>query len=111
MNTDAMRFACTFERISSGWKAEVAGPVCWALIPFDDYPVPPRKLEKAVRKRCKELAKRLKASRQDQVTSLKLTIEAAHDYVKMASEHEDQYFVELWEKLRSQAIAAQASAS
>jgi len=107
MNADAMRFACTFEKVSSGWKAEIASPVCWALVPFDDYPVPPRKLEKAIRKRCKELAKSLNDSRQDHAKSLELTIQAAVDYVKIANAYEAKYFIELWGKLHSQAIAAQ----
>ncbi len=107
VSTQAFRFAFCFDKASHGWIAETCGPVSWALYPFDDYPVPPRQLEKAVRKRCKEFAKSLKSASNNEASSVSLAIQTASDYVQLAKNFEAQYFVELWTKLHSQALAGQ----
>ena len=103
------RFTFVFDRLQKGWSAETAGPVAWALIPFDDAPVPPRALEKLVRKRCKAYAKELRTSQNNQQLSLSLAISVANDYVNFARQNDSQYFVELWQKLKHQAEVAQSS--
>ena len=103
------RFAFIFDRLQKGWTAEVAGPVAWALIPFDDSPVPPRALEKQVRKRCKAYAKELRNSQDNQQLSLSLAISVADDYVNLARQNDSQYFSDLWQKLRDQATSARDS--
>lgn len=100
------RFAFIFDRLQKGWSAEIAGPVAWALIPFDDSPVPPRALEKQVRKRCKSYAKDLRSTQSNQQQSLALAISVAQDYINLASQNDSPYFVELWQKLKAQAEAA-----
>jgi hypothetical protein len=107
INTQSFRFAFCLDKASHGWKAETCGPVSWALYPFDDYPVPPRQLEKAIRKRCKEFAKGLKNVNNNEAASVTLAIQTAADYVQLAKNFEAEYFVELWTKLHSQAIAGQ----
>jgi len=102
------RFTFIFDRIQKGWTGEVAGPVAWALIPFDDSPVPPRALEKQVRKRCKSYAKEIRSTQYDQFASLALAIQAANDYVSFARQADSQYFVDLWTKLVDQANAARS---
>ena len=99
------RFAFVFDRLQKGWTGEVAGPVAWALIPFDDSPVPPRSLEKMVRKRCKAYAKEIRSTQHDQFASLNHAISAAMDYVSFARQVDSKYFVELWGKLVDQANA------
>jgi hypothetical protein len=101
------RFAFVFDRLQKGWSAEIAGPVAWALIPFDDSPVPPRALEKQVRKRCKAYAKELRSAQNNERQSLALAISVAQDYVNFASQNNLLYFVELWQKLKAQAEAAE----
>ena len=98
-----------YDRLQKGWSGEIAGPVAWALIPFDDSPVPPRSLEKQIRKRCKSYAKELRNTQHDQNRSLSLAISAAEDYVNFARQNDSQYFVDLWQKLKNQAEAAQSS--
>jgi hypothetical protein len=107
IGTQAFRFAFCFDKASHGWIAETCGPVSWALYPFDDYPVPPRQLEKAIRKRCKEFAKGLKNVNNSEAVSINLAIQTAADYIQIAQKFEAQYFVELWTKLYSQAVAGQ----
>ena len=102
------RFVFVFDRLQKGWDSEIAGPVAWALIPFDDSPVPPRKVEKQVRKRAKALAKNLRMAQTSQTASLNLAIDAARDYVEIARQSGEQYFVELWTKLKDQAEAAKS---
>jgi hypothetical protein len=101
------RFAFVFDRLQKGWSAEISGPVAWALIPFDDSPVPPRALEKQVRKRCKAYAKELRSAQNNERQSLALAISVAQDYVNFASQNNSPYFVELWQKLKDQAEAVQ----
>lgn len=101
------RFAFVYDRLQKGWSAEIAGPVAWALIPFDDSPAPPRALEKQVRKRCKAFAKELRSTQNNERLSLSLAIAVAQDYVNLARQNESHYFAELWEKLRAQAEGAQ----
>ena len=103
------RFAFVFDRLQKGWTAEIAGPVAWALIPFDDAPVPPRALEKQVRKRCKAYSKELRNSQHNQQLSLSLAVAVADDYVILARQNDSQYFVDLWQKLKDQAEAARSS--
>ena len=103
---DAQRFAFIMDRLKKGWTAEVAGPVAWSLTPFDDTPVPPRQLEKKIRKRCKSLSKEMKAHQSNPSASLELSIVAAKDYVALAQKESSSYFVELWSKLETQAVAA-----
>ena len=107
MGTQAFRFAFCLDKASYGWIAETCGPVSWALFPFDDYPEPPRQLEKAIRKRCKDFGKSLKNAGNDQASSVALAVQTANDYVQLAKSFEAQYFVELWTKLHSQAVAGQ----
>ena len=107
MSSDTFRFAFCYEKASIGWIAEVCGPVSWALFPFDDFPVPPRPLEKSIRKRCKEYRKSLKNAGNDQAKSVALALQTANDYVQISKSFDAQYFVELWTKLHSQAIAGQ----
>lgn len=107
MSSQTFRFAFCFDKASHGWIAETCGPVSWALYPFDDYPVPPRQLEKAIRKRCKEFGKSLKSASNNEALSVTLAIQTASDYVQLAKDFEAQYFVELFTKLHSQAIAGQ----
>lgn len=102
------RFVFILDRLQKGWESEIAGPVAWALVPFDDSPIPPRNVEKLVRKRAKALAKDLRMTQSSQVASLNLAIAAAGDYIEIARQSGDQYFVELWTKLRDQAEAAKA---
>jgi hypothetical protein len=102
------RFVFIFDRLQKGWDSEIAGPVAWALIPFDDAPVPPRNVEKQVRKRAKVLAKSLRMTQSSQTASLNLATEAACDYVEIARQAGAQYFVELWTKLKEQAEAAKS---
>ena len=108
-NAGQQRFTFVFDRLQKGWTAEIAGPVAWALIPFDDSPVPPRSLEKQIRKRCKSYAKDLRNAQLNQVLSLSLAISVAEDYVNFARQNESQYFVELWQKLKDQAESARSS--
>ena len=102
----ANRMAFVLDRLRKGWSGEVAGPVSWALIPFDDSPVPPRSLEKNVRKRCKSYARELREVQNDQFASLDFAISVANDYVNLAKEANAPYFVDLWENLRDQAESA-----
>ena len=104
MSTDAIRFACNLEKLKAGWPAESSGPVCWALLPFDDHPVPPRKLEKAIRKRNKEYARSLKGADNNQAKSLNVALQAAESYIQLAKTHNAPYFVDLWTKLRTQVL-------
>ena len=103
---DAQRFAFIMSRLKQGWTADVAGPVAWSLTPFDDTPVPPRQLEKKIRKRCKSLSKEMRAHQSNPSASLELSIAAARDYVALAHQESESYFVELWSKLETQAVAA-----
>jgi hypothetical protein len=43
-----------------------------------------------------------------QTASLNLAIDAARDYVEIARQSGEQYFVELWTKLKDQAEAAKS---
>lgn len=108
-NAGAQRFAFIYDRVRRGWSGEIAGPVAWALMPFDDSPVPPRPLEKQVRKRSRSYAKELRNAQHDQNLSLSLAISVAGDYVSIARQHDSQYFVDLWQKLKDQAEAARSS--
>ena len=107
MSSEEFRFAFCFDRASRGWIAETSGPVAWALFPFDDYPVPPRQFENAIRKRCNEFAVRLKSANSDESLSIALTIRVASDYVQLAREFGIQHFVEQFTKLLSQAVSGQ----
>ena len=108
-NAGAQRFAFIYDRVRRGWSGEIAGPVAWALMPFDDSPVPPRPLEKQVRKRSRSYAKELRNAQHDQNLSLSLAISVAGDYVSIARQNDSQYFVDLWQKLKDQAEAARSS--
>jgi hypothetical protein len=108
-NAGQQRFAFVFDRIQKGWAAEIAGPVAWALIPFDDSPVPPRSLEKQIRKRCKSYAKELRNAEHNQDLSLSLAISVAQDYVNFARQNDSQYFIEFWQRLKEQAESARNS--
>ena len=105
-HAQSMRFAFIYDRLNQGWTGETAGPVSWALIPFDDAPVPPRALEKLVRKRARTFAKDIRSQQQDQFKSLSLALDAAKDYISYAHQIDSPYFIDFWEKLRLQAETA-----
>jgi len=88
--------------MEKGWRAETAGPVSFTIHPFDDKPIPPRKLEKMVRRRSRSLAKELRKLQYDKISSARISLAAAHDYVSFARATDAPYFVKLWEKLEQQ---------
>ena len=103
------RFVFIYDRITKGWKQEICSAVAWALIPFDDAPVPPRSLEKKVRKRCRAYAKDIKRNAHDPAASLDLAIAAARDYREFAKEEYSVYFADLYLELLNLALAAKES--
>ena len=100
MNSDAARFVFAYDRAKKGWGADAAGPVAWALVPFDDSPVPPRALEKDVRRRTKALAKAVKGGSGER-ECVKAALAAANDYVALGTKHQAAHFVDRWQELQS----------
>lgn len=112
MTIDARRFAFVYSMMLQGWDAEgPAAQVAWALHPFDDFPVPPRKMEKEVRKRNRAFAKELKPAKHDAVRSAKIALRATNDYVEIARSYGAQHFVDRWSLLKSELEAKVADHS
>ena len=99
---EAQRFAFVLGRIEKNWSPERAAAVAWALMPFDDSPVPQRSLEKRIRKRCKALALELRGVIDNEEESVAAALKASRDYVFTAQQKEDSYFVNYWKELESQ---------
>jgi len=96
------RFAFVYDRLMKGWSADIAGLVARVVFPFDDSPVPPRSLEKQVRKRSRKFAREARKAKHDQNLSLSLAISVAEDYVNIARQNDSEYFVNLWQNLKDQ---------
>jgi hypothetical protein len=107
-NAQASRLPMALRMAKNGWPSEVIGPVAWALVPFDDRPVPPRNLERAVNKRSRELAFELRPLQNDPLRSVAAAMRATNDYIGMAQSVDFPHYVQAWGKLRAQLIAAQS---
>ena len=112
MSIVAHRFTFVLDRMQRGWTPEgPAAQVAWALHPFDDSPTPERKMEKEVRKRNRAFGGELNAANYDQLSSAKVALVAANDYVAIARRYNSLHFVERWSLLRSELEEKVASLS
>ena len=99
---EAQRFAFILDRIEKNWSPEGAAAVAWALMPFDDSPVPQRSLEKRIRKRCTALALELRGIIDNEEKSVAAALKASQEYVFTAQQKDDSHFVNYWKGLESQ---------
>jgi len=105
--SEAQRSAFVMDLISRNWSPEGAAAVAWALMPFDDFPVPQRSLEKKIRKRCQELALELRGVLDNEVRSLAAALSATREYLQIARKKNEVYFINYWTTLETQLLAAQ----
>lgn len=101
MSIEVLRLNFVNQQVNEmGWVPEVAVQIARALTPFDDKPVPRRKLENQIRPRARILTMELTALKGDQIRSIYASLVAARDYVDIASDFGDRYFIDLWTRLR-----------
>ena len=97
-----LRAAFTAQLLKEGWSPEGPAPhVAWAVPPFDSFPIPPRRLEKAVRRRARKLAKDLKSRGRSQLEESQSALAAVRDYIAMAQEFEADAFLARWNELET----------
>lgn len=90
MGTDTQRLARMIALRERGWSAQAAGVAALAVMPFDDYPVPERAFEKAVRKRVRVLRKQIR--NESEVETAAHATQALRDYRELAFTHGESHY-------------------
>lgn len=115
MEPNPHRIAWVLDRVRKGWPQEIIGQASWGIHPFDNHPVPPRKLEKQVRKRSLILLKevqglsldfvshsKVEGRSLDFVSYSKLVAHALRDYADFGRKFDADDFSAHWERLASE---------
>ena len=102
MEPNPHRIAWVLDRIRKGWPQEIVGQASWGIHPFDNHPVPPRKLEKQVRKRSFVLLKEVEGLSSDFISYSKLVTHALRDYADLGRKYDAENFSAHWERLASE---------
>ena len=102
MSIQPHRIAFVLDRVEKSWDASLAGLVARTIHPFDDQPAPPRRLEKAIRKRLSRARCRVKAGLTGTAKELSLSRDAVVDYITLHGKPVPTYFVNQWSTLLSE---------